>query len=204
MHPNRAFRFPDDAAALAWAGQRGFAHIFAHTPEGPMVAHAPLTPAGERHFRFHVARGNRIARHLDGASVLLSLSDADGYISPSWYADPFSPTQVPTWNYIAVELTGTARLLDDGELTDQLDTLAALHEPRVSPDLPWTRAKTDPVYFRKLLAAIIGFEVTVDTVRSTAKLSQHKSEADTVGILAGLDRSGNAALAEAIRHGACV
>ncbi len=184
---------------LDWAAARGFAHIFANTPDGAMVAHAPITPAGSGAFRFHVARGNRIARHLDGAAVLLSLSDSDGYISPSWYADPLDARQVPTWNYVAVEINGTARLLDRTELTEQLDTLAAVHEPRVSPELPWTRGKTDPVYFEKLLNAIVGFEVTVESVRGTTKLSQNKTAADIAGVLAGLDRSGNPVLAEEMR-----
>ena len=197
MHPNRAFRFADDASMLAFAAKRGFAHIFAGTPEGPMVAHAPITPF-DGAFRFHVARGNPIARHLAGATLLLSVSDTDGYVSPSWYADPMGSTQVPTWNYVAIEIVGTARLLDDAELTAQLDTLAALHEPRVSPELPWTRAKTDPAYFDKLLKAIVGFEVTVEAVRGTTKLSQHRPHEDNVGVIAGLHRSGNPALAEAM------
>ncbi|GGA35600.1 FMN-binding negative transcriptional regulator [Sphingomonas psychrolutea] len=197
MHPNRAFRFADDASMLAFAAKRGFAHIFAGTPEGPMVAHAPITPF-DGAFRFHVARGNPIARHLAGATLLLSVSDTDGYVSPSWYADPMGSTQVPTWNYVAIEIVGTARLLDDAELTAQLDTLATLHEPRVSPELPWTRAKTDPAYFDKLLKAIVGFEVTVEAVRGTTKLSQHRPHEDNVGVIAGLHRSGNPALAEAM------
>lgn len=197
MHPNRAFRFADDASMLDFAAARAFAHIFASTPEGPMVAHAPVTPFGGA-FRFHVARGNRIARHLDGATLLLSISATDGYISPSWYADPLDPKQVPTWNYVAVEIVGTARLLDDAELTAQLDTLAALNEPRVSPELPWTRGKTDPEYFEALLKGIVGVEVTVESVRGTTKLSQHRPTEETVGVIAALRRSGNPALAEAM------
>ena len=202
MHPNPAFRFADDAAMLGWAARRGFAHIVASTPDGPAVAHAPITPAGDAAFRFHIARGNRLARHLDGARVVLGVADSDGYVSPSWYADPASPVQVPTWNYVAVEIDGAARLLDEAELTEQLDTLAALHELRVSPERPWTRAKTDPAYFAKLLAAIVGFEVTVAQVRGTAKLSQHRGAADNAGVIAGLLRSGNPALAAAMQRGA--
>lgn len=203
MHPNPRMRFAADAAAdraamLAWAAARSFAHIFVGTPDGPMVAHAPITAAGPA-FRFHVARGNRITRHLDGATVLLSLTDTDGYISPSWYADPRSATEVPTWNYLAVEIAGPARRLDDAELTAQLDALAAQNEPQVSPELPWTRAKTDPAHFDKLLRGIVGFEVAAESVRGTRKLSQNKTEADIVGVLAGLDRSGNRALADAMR-----
>lgn len=205
MHPNPILRFPgvtEDAkrvAMLDWTARRGFAHIFASTPEGPMVAHAPVTRAGEAAFQFHIARANRLARHLDGTAVLLSLADVDGYISPSWYADALSPVQVPTWNYVAVEIDGRARILDEVELIMQLDTLAATHEPHASPDLPWTRAKTDQVYFAKLLKGIVGFEVTVEHVRGTDKLSQNKSAKDIAGVIAGLERSGNLALAAAVR-----
>ncbi|BCA60517.1 FMN-binding negative transcriptional regulator [Sphingomonas sp. HMP6] len=197
MHPNGAFRFVDDASMLSFAAARGFAHIFATTPEGPMVAHAPITPF-KGAFRFHVARGNPIARHLNSATLLLSVSDSDGYVSPSWYADPLGSKHVPTWNYVAVEIVGTARLLDDAELTAQLDTLAAINEPRVSPELQWTRAKTDSAYFDKLLKAIVGVEVAVEAVRGTTKLSQHRLDEDNVGVIAGLRRSGNPALAEAM------
>lgn len=197
MHPNRAFRFADDASMLSFAATRGFAHIFTSTPDGPMVAHAPITPC-DGAFRFHVARGNPIVRHLDGATLLLSVSASDGYVSPSWYADPLGSKHVPTWNYVAVEIVGTARVLNETELTAQLDTLAALNEPRVSPELPWTRAKTDPEYFDKLLKAIVGVEVAVETVRGTTKLSQHRPDEDNVGVIAGLRRSGNPMLAEAM------
>ena len=89
-------------------------------------------------------------------------------------------------------------MLDDAELTAQLDTLAAINEPRVSPELQWTRAKTDPAYFDKLLKAIVGVEVAVEAVRGTTKLSQHRLDEDNVGVIAGLRRGGNPALAEAM------
>ena len=195
MHPNPAFRFADDAAMLAWAVRRGFAHIFASTTDGPMVAHAPIVAAGDA-LRFHVARGNPVTRHLDGATVLLSVGGSDGYISPNWYAAPGN--QVPTWNYVAVEIEGAARRLDDDGLTEQLDALAAEHEPRVAPEAPWTRAKMDPVVFGKMLGAIVGFEVVITRLRGTTKLSQNKTAADIAGVLTGLERSGNHALAEAM------
>ena len=144
----------------------------------------------------HVARGNPVTRHLDGATVLLSIGGSDGYISPNWYAAPGN--QVPTWNYVAVEIEGSARRLDDTGLTEQLDALAAQHEPRVSPEAPWTRAKMDPAVFGKMLGAIVGFEVAVTRLRGTTKLSQNKTAADIAGVLGGLERSGNPALAEAM------
>jgi transcriptional regulator len=198
MHPNKAFRFDSDAAMLDWAFARGFAHILATTAEGPLVAHAPIVPAGDKAARFHLARANRLTPLLDGARVIISIAGPDGYITPNWYADPGQ--QVPTWNYLAVEIEGTARALDEASLIGQLDTLAAIHEPRVIPENPWTRAKMDDARFRAMLRAIVGFEVTIEAVRGTNKLSQNKSDADRAGTIEGLTGSGNVALADLMRN----
>ncbi len=124
---------------LRWATATGFAHLFVATPDGPMVAHVPIVAAGDAAVRFHIARGNRLFRHLGGARALASVTGAEGYVTPNWYSDPAN--QVPTWNYVAVEIEGPVHALDDEGLTAQLDALAAAHEPRVSPQAPWTRAK---------------------------------------------------------------
>lgn len=200
MHPNRAFHVLDEEGALDFAHRIALAHIFLTGPEGaPIVAHAPIVRAGPRLFRFHLARGNRAVRHLDGARVLLSLVGVHGYISPNWYQPPGD--QVPTWNYVGVEIEGVARVVPEPELVDQLDRLAAEHEPRLSPK-PWTRDKMAATRFEAMLKAIIGFEVEATEVRSTVKLSQNKSETDRAGVIAGLEAAGNAALASAMRGGA--
>lgn len=193
MHPDRRFR--DQADWLDFADRRGFAHIFAATPDGPMVVHAPVSWFGDELW-FHVSRANRIAQHLAGASVLVSVAAVDGYISPNWYTEPGD--QVPTWNYQAVEFDGIARALSDEETTAQLDALAARHEPRVNPAKPWTRDKMDQVIFGKMLRAIIGFAVEVSAVRETMKLSQNKRAEDRASVIAGLRSSGGDALADAM------
>ena len=195
MHPNRAFRFDSDAAILDWAVARGFAHIFAATPEGLMVAHAPIVAAGTGAVRFHLSRANRMTPHLDGARVLLSIAGPDGYITPNWYVEPAG--SVPTWNYVSAEIDGTTHIVDENSLVDQLDTLTALHEPRVAPDRPWSRDKMPEDRFRAMLGTIIGFEVVIDAVRGTAKLSQNKNDADRAGVIGGLRATGNPALAAA-------
>ena len=197
MHPSRAFHDLDEEAALAAAERIAFAHIVTVMDGAPIVAHAPIARAGERAFRFHLARGNRLTPHLDGARVLLSLVGEHGYITPNWYRPPGD--QVPTWNYVAVELDGTARLLPDEALVEQLDRLAEMHEPGLSP-VPWTRGKMDPAKFDAMRKAIRGFEVTVAAVRVTNKLGQNKPVDDRAGVIAGLEASGNTALAAAIRR----
>ena len=190
MHPARHFRRESDA--LAEAAAIGFAHVFAQTRAGPMVVHAPVTRHGAA-LRFHVARANRIAPHLDGATLLLSLVGPHGYVSPLWYRPPGD--QVPTWNFVAIEIDGRATMLDEPALVDHLDALAAHHEPR---DDPWTRAAMDDGVFRRMLGGIRGYDVAVTATRTTAKLSQNKTDADRAGVIAGLARAGNAALAAAM------
>lgn len=193
MHPNPRFR--SGGNWLEFADARGFAHIFAATAAGPMAVHAPVSRFGET-LRFHVARSNRIAPQLNGATVIASIATVDGYISPNWYAAPID--QVPTWNFVAVEIEGVARAVDEAAITEQLDALAARHEPRVNPANPWSRAKMDDALFRKMLTAITGFAIEVTAIRETVKLSQHKSDDDQAGTVAGLHAARAHALADAM------
>lgn len=187
MHPNRAFAMGDVAAMRAFVAARGFAHLFAATPDGPMVAHAPLTVTAAGTLRFHLARGNRLFRHLDGVAVLASVAGPDAYVSPDWYG---AADQVPTWNYVAVEAEGVCRRLDETALIDQLDTLSAVHEATLAPKPPWMRDKMSPGRFAAMLPAIACFELMIDTWRGTTKLSQNKPTAQRAGAAAGLRAAG--------------
>jgi transcriptional regulator len=107
---------------------------------------------------------------LTGARLLLdhqlwrSLPVPQAYISPAWYASKSEHGRVvPTWNYSAVQFTGRATVHDDRDwLLDTVTRLTHLHEQ--SRVQRW--AVTDPpsVYVRKQLRAIVGVELTIETV----------------------------------------
>ena len=193
MHPNKAFRFADEAAMRAFVAQHAFAHVFATTPDGPRVAHVPLSAHGSA-FRFHVARYNPIAAHLNGATILASVAGADGYVSPDWYANPVD--QVPTWNYTAVEIEGSCHALVEADLVEQIDALSHEHERRLAPKPEWTRDKVAEAKLRAMYAAIECFELRPTVMRGTNKLSQNKRPEDRASVIAAL---GDTALARAIR-----
>ncbi len=196
MHPNAAFRFAADDPALAFVAAHGFAHLFGVTPGGPRVAHVPLLVTGTGNLRFHLAKANALAPHLDGAVVVASIGGPGSYISPNWYAAPAN--NVPTWNYRAVEIEGRVRVLGWDDLHALLDLSAATFEPRVGED--WTMAKMDPARRGAMMQAILAFELVPEAIRSTDKASQNRSEADARGVLAALDRLGDAAGARDIRR----
>lgn len=198
MHPNSAFRPRQGDLAELLVREIGFAAIFANTPDGPRIAHAPVVLSDDRAtLQFHLARGNALTRHLDGTNAIAVVQGPDAYVSASWYADP---DQVPTWNYVAIEMEGVARKLDDAGLIAQLDTLSAQHEARVGANPPWTRAKMNSALFSKMTGAITGFEMRIAAWRPTVKLSQNKSPGERERVIEGLDATGHGALAQLMRH----
>ena len=198
MHPNSAFRPRQDDLAELLVREIGFAAIFAGTPDGPRVAHAPVVLSEDRRtLQFHLARGNALTRHLDGATALAVVQGPDAYVSASWYAEA---DQVPTWNYVAIEMEGVARRLEDSALVAQLDALSAQHEARVGANPPWTRAKMNPAIFGKMTGAITGFEMRITAWRPTIKLSQNKPAGERQRVIEGVEATGHGALAELMRH----
>ena len=193
MHPNAAFR--SDIDPLTFVGHQGFAHIFGTTPEGPRVAHAPLLVSARGSVMFHLARGNALARHLDGLVALASVGGPGHYVSPNWYQQPAS--NVPTWNYVAVELEGPVRAMDMDELEELLNLSSATFEPRVGED--WTMAKMERPKAEAMMRAITGYELTPTAIRTTLKASQNRSETDAAGVIAALERLGEHAGAATIR-----
>lgn len=195
MHPNALFRSDDRALLETLIEEIGFGMVFMTTPDGPRVAHTPLLSTGDGMLRFHLSRGNALAKHLAGAEALIVVNGPDGYVSPRWYADP---NQVPTWNYVALELEGPVRRLDPDEAIALLDALSARHEGRIE-GLPWTRDKMDDAKFRQLLAGIVGFELEIRARRPTLKLSQNKPAEEREGVAAGMEASGAVGIAHLMR-----
>lgn len=196
MHPNPAFRTQDRALKEALIDEIGFATVFAATPDGPRVAHTPVAWSGDGAVHFHLARGNALTRHIDGTTALVVLNGPEGYVSPRWYADP---EQVPTWNYVALELEGRVRRMDGDGLLGLLETLVAREEARVAEGEPWTIAKMSEARLRPMLAGIVGFELEVQAWRPTFKLSQNKPADERARVADGLERQGSAGIAALMR-----
>jgi transcriptional regulator len=196
MHPNKGFDWTDRAEMLRFADDRAFAHIFTASEAGLFVAHAPVLITADGKVWFHVAKRNRIAEHLDGRPLLISVTGREGYQSANWYV---SDNQVPTWHYEAVEIEGMARKLSAEELVALLDGLGDRHERKHSPERPWTRAKMGPGKFEAMTRAIVGFEVYPVEVRGTRKFNQHKSAEDLAATIEGQRSAGRDDLVAAIR-----
>ncbi len=206
MHPDPAFRWPksandhqdaDERAALeAMIAEIGFAMIFAETPDGPRVAHVPVFSTGDGALQFHLSRGNALTRHITRKKALCVINGPDAYISPDWYG---MDDQVPTWNYLALELEGKVRQMEREGLISLLDDLAAQNEAKLAPKTPWHRDKMDAAKFDKMVDAITGFEMEILAWRPTFKMGQNKPAEARIKAAEALEAMGRRSVSHLMR-----
>jgi transcriptional regulator len=198
MHPNRKFHLSDRAAIGKLVRELGFGILFVETSEGPRAVHIPARLDEDR-LRFHVSRSNAVhPALLAGRRALFVANGPHAYLSPDWYG---LEDRVPTWNYVAVEIEGPVRGLDEGELVRLLDDMSDENEARLAPKAPWTRHKMSAGRFEGLLKAISGFEMQIEDMRGTAKLDQDKPASVRARLADALSERGEAAMAAVTRPG---
>ena len=172
-----------------------FASLVTPAADGLVVSHVPmvLKPADDRRpaiLESHVARPNPHWRALAGAGPSVAIFQGpQAYISPAWYPSKHEHGKVvPTWTYIAVHAHGPLSTFNgEGDLSRHLKELTALKERGRAE--PWQVEDAPTHFIEGLERAIVGLRMTVDRLEGTWKLNQHKSEADRVGAIAGLDAS---------------
>ena len=166
----------------------GFGMVFLTTPDGPRVAHTPLLSTRDGAVQFHLARSNALTAHLESSTALVVVNGPGAYVSPRWYDDRAT---VPTWDYVALELEGRVRRMDEDGLEGLLHTLIERSESRI-PGAPFTARETPADVWANLLKGIAGFEMEVAEWRPTIKLSQGKAAHERERIaeaMAGLGQS---------------
>jgi len=177
MHPNQVFHTHSDPDNLAFARERGFGVLAVAGDGVPLLAHVPFVLSEDgKSADLHLLRSNPITRALlEPLPARIAVSGPDSYISPDWYG---VAEQVPTWNYVAVHLTGTLERRPDKELRGVLDRLSEQFEARLAPKEPWVADKMDKGGLDRMMRMIVPFRLNLTGVDGTWKLGQNK--ADTV------------------------
>lgn len=157
----------------------------------PVATHVPLRlvePApGKFKLQGHVARNNQHWRHFEREQKSLAIfAGSNSYISPRWYEN----VNVPTWNYLAVHVYGKPRLVSDAaELHQLMKGLVDRYEGHVEASSRYTIESLPADYLEAQLRSIVGFEISVDEVHASFKLSQNRNERDHENVMAELRKS---------------
>lgn len=131
----------------------------------------------------HIALRNAHAAQLTHAQPVLAIFNGpNAYISPRWYVDK---PQVPTWNYLAVQVRGELEPIIDPE-----GTLAVLQQTITlmehAADSPWQLRHAPEGMTERLLPRIRAFRIRIGSVEAAAKISQAHPPADRLRVIRGL------------------
>ena len=151
--------------------------------------------------RGHLARPNPQLEALrDGSDILVLFQGPQNYVTPSWYVSKKEHGKVvPTWNYVAVEVRGRPKVIEDPAwLLAHLNVLTNEQEKRRTA--PWKVSDAPEDFIASQLTMIVGVEIRIDRLEGKWKVSQNRSTADRDGVVLGLraeDAEEMAALVEA-------
>ena len=161
--------------------------------DGPEASHLPVfLDADAGRLRCHMARGNPQWRQLgSGGRALVIFTGASHYITPNWYPEKRRHGKVvPTWNYAAVHVSGSARLFEDSQsLLRHLNELTNFNEASFAER--WSVADAPAEYIEGMTKAIVGVEISIERMEGKWKVSQNRSAKDQQGVIAGLDGLGS-------------
>jgi len=202
MYTPKHFQFEDTALQRQLVAEHPLALLVAadarDASAAPLALHLPMVwveEGGQTWLEGHLARGNpHLASLAEGQAVRLVFTGPDAYVSPAHYD---SPLNVPTWNYMALEVQGMLRLVDDPLAKDRL--LKRLIQP-LDPDFvqQWLGLPED--FQQRLLGAIVGLRVAVESVQAKAKLSQNRSALERQRLIEHFDAGASPAMARWMRQ----
>lgn len=185
MHVPEKWRIEEQEQIYSFIESYGFATLLSPSLQ---ASHLPIILDREnQRLLGHFARSNSHWRDISDSSEqhLVIFHGPHGYISPNYY---HSKPAVPTWNYAAVHVKGSAKIMATEETSHALQLLLAKYEP----ELLKPNSVVTPEYQEKLSNGIVGFSIAIETVEAKAKLGQHRSVEDQQGVTHALSQSKSA------------
>ncbi|WP_152657682.1 FMN-binding negative transcriptional regulator [Oceanobacillus sp. CFH 90083] len=189
MYVPKRFKVTDTKEIWEFVHQHSFATLVTTENNIPVATHLPVMvnkQADDFLITGHVAYANPQWKTFEkGADALVIFQGPHAYVSSTWY----SHENVPTWNYQAVHMYGTPRILEKDELKESLKILSDKYEKHRDPS--FSMENFTPKLLEAQLKAIVGFEVRVTEIQAAYKLSQNRNEADYKSVIKHLKEEGD-------------
>lgn len=191
MYISKAFQETDRDTLYQFIRDNSFGLLITTGSDGvPVATHVPielqLDTEGQFRLVGHLAKANPQWKLLGSEIPALAVfSGAHSYISSSWY----DHVNVPTWNYLAVQVTGRTSVLSDDEALEVLRQQVDKYE--VHSKCPVSVESMTESYVRKEMRGIVAFTMTIDTIQGAAKLSQNRDDKNYQNIISELRQTGH-------------
>lgn len=189
MYIPKLYRNENPEEVRRFIREYGFAVLVNQTEGNLWATHLPLeldhNEQGQEVLLGHMSRANPQWREMENnAAVMAIFQGPHAYISSSWY----NHENVPTWNYIAVHVYGTMRLLEGEALLASLKKLVNRYE--AGSEKPVTVEGFSEKFLSSHLKGLVGFEITVTDIQAAYKLSQNRDETNHGFIVEALEKGG--------------
>lgn len=167
--------------------KNSFASLNSIHESKPWTTHIPLeletNEQGERVLWGHLSRANPQWKSFAGnPAVLAVFMGPHSYISSSWY----DHVNVPTWNYIAVHISGKVKIVEGEQLYESLKRLVNKYE--AASKQPVSVENMPPDFVRKEIKGVVGLEISIDKIEGNWKLSQNRDDSNYLHIISELEK----------------
>lgn len=154
----------------------------------PVATQLPLllteTPEGLR-LQGHIMKNtDHYHAFLNNKHALAVFTGPHAYVSASWYTAPHNGS---TWNYMSVYVKGEIEYMNPEMLVAFMRKFT-LHFEHNNANSPTVFDNLDPSYIRKMMPAIVGINMKINTIDHVFKLSQNKDAISIDNIIQQLEK----------------
>ena len=153
------------------------------------ATHIPLELAtredGTEILHGHISKVNeQVAQLENGADALCIFNGPHSYISASWY----DFEEVSTWNYIAVQVRGTLKVLDKKGVYKSIKALMDKYESGQQEPIDMDKLSEKTL---RQINGVVGFEIEITSIEAAKKMSQNRDDKNHAAVEGHLRESGS-------------
>ena len=131
----------------------------------------------------HLAKNNpQWKSFIHNNEILAIFSGPQSYISPSWY----DHENVPTWNYIAVHVYGTIKIVEGERLIEILKKQIDKYEKNSENPVKIENLSRETM---KEAQGVIAFEIEINDIQAVKKMSQNRDDKNYENIIVELKKT---------------
>jgi transcriptional regulator len=180
----------DQQKVINFMKNNSFAVITGQGEHYPVATHIPLEVEiqddGKIFLSGHLMK--KTDHHLafeKNQHVLVIFNGPHTHVSASWYTDPAMGS---TWDYMTVHAKGKIKFKDEAGTIEAVRAISNKYEGH---DKPSSFQNISAEYIDKMVKAIAGFTIEVESLENTFKLSQNRDEKSKRNIIEQLMKRGD-------------
>ncbi|MFZ0599119.1 MAG: FMN-binding negative transcriptional regulator [Flavobacterium sp.] len=189
MYTPNIYKDEDPESIRTFLKENSFGILVNQTHGKFCATHIPIelenNAEGKEILEGHISKLNPQAEGFaENDQVLAIFSGPHSYISSSWY----DHENVPTWNYIAVHVYGRIKIVGYETGVEQLKKLVDKYESNSANPV---RVEDLSVKTMREARGIFAFEIEIDEIQATRKLSQNRDDHNYKNIISELEKTEN-------------